>query len=410
MRNWWIIILLLITVSVSAQTSRTRELEKQRKAILAEIAETNALLTANKKSISNILNHINLVAQQINARQQLLEILSKEIQLLNEEIQLKETKIQELEKELQSKKENYVLSVQKMYKSKNIQNQLLFILSADDFAQSFRRVLYLREYSNWQKRQADEIVQQQEEIKVEKEILEVTKYEKQSLSSLKKNEENQLHKEETEKKEEMADLESNSKKLQTELNKKKKQAESLNKEIQRIIAEELEKARKAAKAQPKVARKAATKGGYAMTKEDEKLSSNFANNKGRLPFPLKGNYKITGRFGQQQFGDLKGVVYNNNGIEIETTPGNIAKAVFDGVVTRIFVVPGYHTSIIIRHGNYFTLYSYLETVSVKQGDKVATGQNIGKIYTDTENGNSTILHFEIWKESSKLNPEPWLNR
>jgi septal ring factor EnvC (AmiA/AmiB activator) len=145
-----------------------------------------------------------------------------------------------------------------------------------------------------------------------------------------------------------------------------------------------------------------------MTKEERDLSANFASNKGKLPFPLKGNYKIVERFGKQQYGNLKNVRFNSNGIKLKTTAGNTAKAIFNGTVSRIFVVQGSQTSVIIRHGNYLTLYSNLEQVYVKNGDHVKTGQDIGKIYTDTED-NSTVLYFELRKELIKLDPVKWLN-
>ena len=408
MRIYFIFFLFLFTVTLSAQSIRTRELEKQRKTLLTDIDNTNQLLNENKKTTSNVLNRLNLVAQQINSRKNLLEVLTKEMTVLNEEISFKELQISDLERNLQQKKENYAASIRKIYKYKNNQDQLLFILSADDFTQSFRRILYLKEYTAWRKKQAEEIVVEQERLEIERERLKKNKAEKQVLANLKKNEEQELAKEEAERKTEVASLQRNAKKLQAELAEKRKQAANLNSKIEKIIAEEIAAAQKAAKAQPKTERKAATTGGYAMTKEEQALSTSFANNKGKLPFPLKGNYKIVSRFGQQQYGDLKNVVFNSNGIEIETTSGNMAKAVFDGVVTRVFVVPGFQTSVIVRHGNYLTLYSYLEQVIVKQGDKVKTGQDLGKIYTDKEKGNSTILHFELWKEQSKLNPEPWL--
>ncbi|MDR0426980.1 MAG: peptidoglycan DD-metalloendopeptidase family protein [Dysgonamonadaceae bacterium] len=412
MRIREIIILFVISIfSIQApaqQSSRTKELENKRKSLLEDIKQTSDLIEKNKKSITGILKHINLVTEQIKNRKQLVNLLNTEINVLNEEIKSKELQISNLERDLLSKKEKYLLAVQKMHRNKNSYNELLFLLSADDFAQSYRRLLYLKKYSDWQKTQAEAIRSQQRQIIAEKATLEGTKIEKEALSLLKKNEENQLLQEETKKKGEVADLQKNSKKLQNELAKKKKQADALNKEIERIIKAEIEAARKKAQSQPKVERKAETKGGYAMTKEEQKLSSNFALNRGKLPFPLRGKYSIAGRFGQQSVEGLKNVVYNSNGIEIKTTDGNNARAVFDGTVTAIFKIDGFQLSVIVRHGNYLTLYSYLETVNVKQGDNVITGQEIGKIYTDSEQG--TILHFELWKENTKLNPEPWLDK
>jgi septal ring factor EnvC (AmiA/AmiB activator) len=271
-------------------------------------------------------------------------------------------------------------------------------------------MLYLKEYAGWRKRQADEILAQQQKVSVEKQALLAGKQAKEALANAKKNEEDRLLEEETAQKTEVVGLQKNAKKLQTEMDKKKKQAAALDREIARIIAEEVAKAKKAAKKEPQIERKAETSGGYAMTKEEQTLSSGFAENKGKLPFPLKGNYQIISRFGQQQYGDLKNTRYNSNGIELKTTPGNNARAVFDGVVTKIFAIPGFQNSVIIRHGNYLTLYACLEQIFVKAGEKVKTGQDIGKIYTDSEANNETILHFELWKEQTKLDPELWLNR
>ena len=405
------IFLLFSAFSLVAQQSiRVKDLEKQRKAALEEIEITNKLLSENKKTTSNALNRLSLLTQQIDSRKKIITLLNEEVNSINKEIDFKELQIKTLERELHEKKEHYANSVKKMYSHRNNQDNLLFVLSGKDISQSFRRILYLKEYTNWRKIQADEIVEKQGIINVEKAILEKSKIEKEALLSDRKTEEKQLEKEETSKKAEVESLRKDQKKLQKELAEKRKQAETLNKQIERIIAEEVAKANKESKAKGGETRVAETKGGYAMTKEEQALSSNFANNRGKLPFPLKGSYKIVARFGVHQHKELSNISTNNNGIDIETTPGNEARAVFNGTVSRVFTVPGYQNSVIVRHGNYLTLYSYLESVQVKQGDKVTTGQSIGKIYTDREKGNSTILHFELWKEQTKLNPLSWLNR
>lgn len=410
MRSKFIILFLLISLPFFAQKSiRVQELENQRKKLLEEVEFTNNLLKENKQTTSNALKRLNLLTQQIHSRQNIISLLNQEIGVIEEEIAFKERQIADLEKELVKKKENYVLAIQKMYKRRNSQENLIFILSADDFSQSFRRVLYLREYSNWRKRQAGEILNKQKIINQEKIFLQSTKEEKNTLLVNRTAEEKNLVQEESSKKAELKTLQSDQKKLQAELNKKKSEATALNREIERIIAEEVAKAQKESQKEGNT-RVAETKGGYAMTKDEQKLSSNFATNRGKLPFPVKGSYKIVGYFGVHQHKELKNISTNNNGIDIETTPGNDARAVFDGVVSRIFIVPGYNNSIIVRHGNYLTLYSYIDQVYVKQGDKVKTGQALGKIYTDREKGNSTVLHFELWKEQTKQNPLPWLNR
>jgi len=409
-----LIYLLLCVLSLSAQQSvRVRELEKERLATLAAIEETNRLLKENTQTTSNALNRLNLLIQQIASRKKIIELLNQEISSLDDDIDLKEMQTQMLEKELDAKKQHYAVSIRKMYLHKNNIDNLLFILSSQSFTQSFHRIMYLKAYSGWQKKQAEDITEKQNTINEERTLLLARRNEKLNLLNERQSEENQLTKEEENKKTEVKKLEKNKKKLQDDLAKKEKQANALNRQIEKIIAEEVlksEQAAKAAKAKNGENRTAEVKGGYAMTQSERTLSSSFADNKGKLPFPLNGNFKIVSSFGVHQHQEVSKIVINNNGIDIETTPGNEAKAIFNGVVSRVFTLPGYNNSIIIRHGNYLTLYSNLEQVYIKQGDTVKTGQTVGKIYTDKEKGNSTLLHFEIWKEQSKLNPLSWIKQ
>jgi septal ring factor EnvC (AmiA/AmiB activator) len=408
-----LIMLLFTAFSLPAQQSaRVRNLEKERLATLAEIEATNQLLNENQRTTSNALSRLSLITQQIIARKKVITLLNGEIAALNDEITFKELQIKTLERNLKTKKEDFAQSVRKMYSHKNKQDNLLFILSAQNFTQSFHRVRYLKAYSNWRKKQAEEIYEKQNQINQEKADLEKNKSEKVALLQDRQTEESSLSREESTKKAEVKSLEKDKKKLQAELTKKRQQANALNQQIEKIIAEEVAKSEKAAKTATTEGgekRVAEVKGGYAMTPTEKTLSSNFANNKGKLPFPLKGNYKITGRFGVYQHEELSMVQMNSNGIEIETTPGNEARAVFEGTVTRVFTVPGLKNSIIIRHGNYLTLYSNLDEVYVKQGDNIKTSQALGKIFTDREKGN-TLLHFEVWKEQTKLDPLPWLSK
>jgi len=408
------IYLLFCVFSLSAQqSSRVRELEKERLATLAEIEETNRLLSKNKKSTSDALSRIDLLNQQIDSRRKVIEILNQEIASLNDEIDSKEMQTQSLEKDLEAKKQHYAISIRKMYSHKNNLDNLLFILSSPNFSQSYHRIMYLKAYSNWQKKQADEIVEKQKAIDEAKGLLAVNRSGKLNLLNMRQSEENKLTREEENKKAELRTLEKNKKKLQADLAKKENQAKALNRQIEKIIAEEVAKSEQEAKAAKAVKsassknRTAEVKGGYAMTESERTLSSSFAGNKGKLPYPLKGNYKITGYFGVHHHKEFSKVETKNNGIDIETTSGNEARAVFNGVVSRVFTFPGYNNSIIIRHGNYLTLYSNIDQVYVKQGDKVSTGQSLGKIYTDVK-GNSALLHFEIWKEQTKLDPMAWI--
>jgi len=401
--------LLFCVFSIPAQNQKQiQDLEKERLATLNEIEETNRLLKENTRTTSNALNRLNLLVEQINLRKKNIQLLGQEVTSLNDNINDKEVQVKSLENGLNIKKQNYANSIKKMYLNKNSQNNLLFILSSKNFTQSYHRMMYLKAFSLWQKKQLEEIIDKQNKINNEKNLLVEQRNKKQDLLKERQLEENKLSREEETKKAEVITLEKNKKKLQEDLALKQKQANALNQKIEKIIAEEVLKSEKAAKSNTQEVRTAEVKGGYAMTQSERNLSSTFANNKGRLPFPLKGNYKVVGYFGINQHKELTKIVTNNNGIDIETTSGNDARAVFNGVVSRIFTLPGYNNSIIVRHGNYLTFYANLEQVYVKQGDNVTTGQAIGKIYTDREKGNSTLLHFEIWKEQTKLDPMTWI--
>lgn len=431
MRYCWFVIFVLSAGSVFAQnSSRVRELEKQRKAALAEIEMTNQLLNETRQTARNSLNRLNLLSKQILSRKQVIDLLNQEIGEIDKQIVVSRQNISRLEKELGNKRQNYGKSVRGLYKRRSSQDRLLFILSADNFAQSLRRMRYLREYADWQKKQAAEILDKQQEIAGKQQELEKTRGEKNALLGVREEESRKLRDEESSQKAEVQQLNKKQKQLQADLRKKQQQADALNRQIEKQIAEEIARAESEARgatqgqtgasgkkrtdakpmAEPaREARVADTKGGYAMTKAEKRLSDDFASNKGRLPYPVSGRHTIVASFGEQQHQELKYVRTNNSGIDIQTSPGADARAVFNGEVTRVFVVPGYNNSVIIRHGNYLTVYSNLSQVYVKAGDKVSTRQTIGKIFTDTENSNATILHFQLWKEKTKLNPAPWLD-
>jgi septal ring factor EnvC (AmiA/AmiB activator) len=377
---------------------------------LASIEETNRLLQENTRTVSNALNRLNLLIQQISSRRRMIQLLNQEISAMENEIRSKEQQIRTLERDLETKKQQYATSVRKMYLQKNNQDLLLFILSSKSFAQSYHRIMYLRAYSGWRKNQAEEIVEKQESINRERDQLIAQRNNRQSLLNTRQTEENQLRREEGTRQAEVRTLERNNRQLRDELAVKQRQANALNQQIQRIIAEEVRMAQQAARTEGGTNRAAEVRGGYAMTESERALSASFAENRGRLPFPLTGSYRVVSNFGVNRHRELSRVVVNNNGIDIETTAGNDARAIFNGVISRIFTLPGYNNSIIVRHGNYLTLYSNLDQVYVRQGDRVSTGQPLGKIYTDREKGNSTLLHFEIWREQTKLDPMVWIRR
>lgn len=422
--TWFVIYMLVALTAFGQQSARVKQLEEQRKKALAEIEMTNQLLKETAQTAQNSLNRLNLLSQQILSRKKVISLLNQEVDELDNQLAASRREITRLEKELDGKRTNYGKSMQSLYKRRSSQDKLLFILSADNFTQSMRRMRYLREYADWQKEQATEIIDKQTEITLKQKELEKKRSEKNALLSTREQEQKKLQSEESNQKAEIEQLNKKQKGLKEELRKQQQQANALNRQIEKLIAEEIARAEEQAARGRKAGKKgdkgstqtptqeervAETRGGYAMTRAEKKLSDDFASNRGRLPYPVAGRYTIVGTFGEHQHEELKYVRTNNSGIDIRTTPGTDARAVFNGEVTRVFVVPGYNNSVIIRHGNYLTVYSNLSQVYVKAGDKVSTRQAIGKIFTDTAEGNATILHFQLWKEKTKLNPAPWLD-
>lgn len=392
-----------------AQTS-VESLESRRKAIQKEIETKTALLDKTNRSISSTLNRQTILRQQIESRKQVIRLLNDEILSINGQIAAKANEISVQEAELAKKKESYALAVRNMYRHKNSQDQLLFILSAEDLAQSYRRMMYLRQYSQWRKKQAEEIVEKQKVLIREKEALEKSKEEKETLIASRRQEDAALELEENVLKDEIAYLNKERAGIQAEVKAKQKEANTLQSQIRKLIEEQIAESNRLAAQDKTTERTVESKGGFAMTKEDLQLSGSFASNKGKIPFPLKGSYAIVKHFGRQTYPGRGNLTYDWPGIDIQTTRGNTARCIFEGVVTSISLAQNAQMSVAVRHGNYMSIYSHLDNVSVKKGDKLKQGDTIGVIFSDPTKNNETVLHFQLWKDSQLLNPEPWLNK
>jgi len=220
----------------------------------------------------------------------------------------------------------------------------------------------------------------------------------------------QLQREQGVKKDLVAELKGKEKQLKTDIATQKRQADQFSRQIQNIIAEEMRKANEKAAADKSKPRVAEVKGGYAMTAEEKQLSGDFGSHQGSLGYPVSLPGTIVVHFGEEKYQDLKYVQSTSKGIDIQTRDGANALCVFNGVVSKIFPLPGFNISVIVRHGNYLTVYANMSNVYVKSGQKVHTGEALGRVFTDSENGNQTILHFQLWKDTQRLNPENWLKR
>ena len=414
--------------SASAQTTqKIKELENQRNELQQQIAESETLLRSTKKDVKSQLDNLALLNGQISDRKKYIGAIEKDVQSLNKDISALQKQLKALQRELSDKKDKYKASVQYLYRNKSVQEKLMFIFSAENLSQTYRRLRYVREYADYQRLQAVEIERKQKQVEAKKTELETTRVAKEKLLKESEDEKRKLEKQEKEKQNILNGLKRKQRGIQDEINKKRRSANKLNAQIDRLIEEEIEKARKRAEEEarknakkepakkgdkspekPAEVTKPATKGtvdSFRMNSEDRQLSGSFESNKGKLPMPITGPYVIVGRYGQ--YAVTKNVRLENKGIDIRGKEGAKAKAVFDGEVSAIFKYNGL-SNVLIRHGNYISVYCNLSTVSVAKGSKVKTNQEIGVIQKDAS-GNP-VLHFQLRKETTKLNPELWLGR
>lgn len=401
--------LVFVLTSIFAQSSnRISDLEKKRKEALERIEETSRLLNKNKTTTKNTIYKLNVLNDKIKARERFLGAISSEMNSIDKNVNEVKGEYTETSRQLSVKKEKYAKSIRLMSRRNKSEDKLMFLLSSQDFNQLTRRVRYLSEYSDFLKIQAIEITKKQAELKEKRVALETAYVEKKTVKEKEEREKSILSKEKSQQNEMIKGLKSNEKLLVAEISKQKKLADNLNRQIENIIAEEARKA--AAAAAKEKNRVAETKGGYAMTQQEKVVSGDFSKNQGILPLPVSQPGSIIVHYGEQKYQDLKYVQNSSKGIDIQTREGATATAIFDGIVSKVFPLPGFNNSIIVRHGNYLSVYANLISLNVKAGDKVKTGQSLGKIFTDTKQNNMTVLHFQLWKDTQRLNPETWLRK
>lgn len=418
---------LCLLLPLMAQSNKLiKELESKRGALQKQIAESESLLQTTTKNVGSQLKGLAALTGQIEERKRYILAINSDMDAIDRELVSLERQLNQLQKELKDKKTKYATSVNYLYRNHTIQDKLLFIFSAQTLEQTYRRLRYVREYASYQRMQGEEIQKKQKQINNKRAELSEARKAKENLLKERENEKTTLERQEKEQKALVDSLRKKQRSLQSEINKKRKEANQLNARIDRLIAEEIEKARKRAEEEARreaAARKKAEKTespsaakpkakpleAYTMNKADRELSGSFASNRGKLPVPVTGPYIITSHYGEYTVPGLRGVKLDNKGIDIQAKPGAQARAVFNGKVAAVFQLNGLF-NILVRHGAYISVYCNLSTASVKADDTVKTGQTLGTIFSDGADGGRTVLHFQLRREKEKLNPEPWLNR
>ena len=438
-RYFAISLLMLLSFAVFSQTTQIENLRKQQKDLQEDIKQTNKLFLDVKKVTTTLLDRIALINKQIASRKEIMALQRREVDELEKEQARLESEIKRLNEELERKKDDYANAVRVMQANRSGQNELIFILSGKSFGESLRRMQYLKNYSQWRRGQANEIKAQNEKIKVKIADLDQAKVDRLKAINAIKEEQEKLQQEESTRQSEMKEARGKQQDLQKKLQAKQQQAKKLDGQISKLIAEEVARqereaeARRKAEAAERARREAAKKKtdkdvavkdkdavsdvkqaepkvevSRSSVDESFNLSKDFVANRGKLPMPVTGTSSIVSQFGVNKHTEWN-ISTNSNGIDIKAQKDASIRAVFDGEVSKIFPFAGMNTCVIVRHGEYYTFYANIFDIYVKPGDKVKTGQSLGRIYTDPDSGIAT-MHFQLWQKTTKLNPAPWLRR
>jgi murein hydrolase activator len=389
-----IFFLLLMIIFGNTLFSQTiKELEQRKKKTEEELSITSKLLEKTEKEKEQSIGHINVLKRQITLRHRLITDIEKQIELLERELEDKSQVISNYKKDLQNLKKEYAKLIRFAQKNRSEMDVLVFIFASSDFNQAYRRLRFYQQFLRFREKQASEIVQTKNSIEREVESLETTRLNLAKSIQQKTEEVQNLNKEENRFTSTVKTLQQKEKQLRKELEERKKAMDALDKAIADLIAEE---ARKAAE----------QKDGKIRDARYLRLSEGFEGNKGSLPWPTSTGIVIS-EFGEHPHPVLKGVMIRNNGIDISTTSSEKVKAIYEGEVKKIVSIPGQNVAVLIRHGDFLSVYSNLVKVQVKVGDNVRTQQIIGEVYNDEKTGRG-IFNLQIWKENKIQNPGVWI--
>ncbi len=385
------ILIAYLAVCGTLQAQKTvKQLEQERKQLEQELAQTTKMLKQTKKNETATINKINLLSKDIKTRKRLISGLNNEISVLDVQMNQLQHEKGRLQIELDSLKADYAHLIRQTHYADMHNQPLLFIFSAKDFQQMYRRIRYMQEFAAYRKAQVAAIEQTQADIDIKNQELQVNRDSKQEALQTRKREQDKLARDERKQQQMLKGIKKKEKELIAQQKKQQKKADALNKQIDQLIQEEIRKSSK------------------KMSQEQQLVAGGFEKNKGRLPWPTEQGY-ISGQFGVHPHPTLAHVTVNNRGVYIQTTAGANARAVYEGVVSAIFVSDGKNV-IIVQHGNYRTVYSNLTTLYVRQGDKVQTKQKLGKIYTDPDEDNKTEIFFQVRRDTDILDPTLWLTK
>ena len=389
---------MLSFIQLNAQDyqARQKKLEAQKISLNKEIIQINSLIVESKKRSKNLANDLEDLQLKIAVRDKIININNSQLNNLTNIINNKNDRIVDLQTNLTNLKNEYEKIIYNSYKKRSTQMKLMFLFSSENINQAFKRFQYFKQYSKYRKKQAEKIVQIQQEIEENVDSLVISKTQKEKLIEENKDAKQSLTKEKQQQDDLFKGLLKNQKDYTAQINKKEKQAKLIENEIQKLIRLAIAESNKNNNST-----------NFALTPEGRLISSNFQANRGRLPWPVKEGV-IVRRFGTQPHPVVRTTTINSNGISIATSPSSIAYSVFDGEVLSVYGFSGGNPGVLIRHGKYISNYQNLSSIFVKKGDKINANDEIGVVFTNESNG-KTVLKFNIFNELKPENPTIWLD-
>jgi septal ring factor EnvC (AmiA/AmiB activator) len=368
------------------------ELKERKEKTKKEIEYLNKLISETGENTKATMNKLSMLNQQIELRNNLIIDYNTQLSMLQQSIADNLLMIQTMTEDLQTLRRQYEEMIKQAFRNRGNYSQLVFLLSSENFNQAYKRMLYIRQMARYRKKQSQQIEALKTVLEMKTSELSNRKEEQTEVLNQQMAETSKLNLEKEKQSNFKKQLQKKEKELKRNLSEQQKIEERLQREIEKLISQEVKKSKET-----------------EATPEEKLLGDNFEKNKGRFPWPTQSGV-ITDRFGEHSHPVMKQIIIKNDGIDITTNPGEKARAIFNGTVSRIFAIPGGNLAVILRHGEYITVYSNLKEVYVKQGEAVTTKQDIGLIFTDTFDDNKTTLKFQIRKEILKLNPEEWISK
>ena len=400
-----LVCLLLLTFWVQSSYGQTKEqkaLEEKREKLQQEIRDINRLLFAEKKERGNVLDQMEALDKKITVRQQLIRVTNQQSNLLNKQINTNIRNIGKLKNELTKIREEYATMVRKSYQNKSKQNRLMFLLSSESFFQAFKRMQYMKQYTDYRREQGEQIAIKTEEMSRLNSDLNEERKVKEVLLAQNRKAKDALFSEIQSQKALLGTIRKNETKYTNVIDEKRREAKKIDKQIEKLIRNAIAASNK--KTGVKTTKTSSSI--FLLTPEATVIANNFSANKGKLIWPVEKGIKSQG-FGIYKDPIYPGIKHESNGVIIATDAGSKARAIFEGEVIAILSVPGGNKGVQIKHGNYISTYYNLDQLYVKKGDRVAIKEELGTIYTNASNG-QTRLKFYLYQNTSKLNPEEWV--